>query len=203
MPRRTGQTLMIYLQWIQLTAGTSIPVLDDARKLHHLEDPWITTVHDFLNITNSSIVIEGIRTPSSRREQDRNIMDIVIDSKRWTEQETKIINYWRMYLQVETVADMSNGTGTKVLTHIRNGQKSPTSTSKLLWPIQERPRSTATLKIWQSFIDEITYKGEQLKQQLGQWTNTENREWQVYYDEDYDTVYKRHNDKWREYDDAK
>ena len=115
MPRRTGQTLLIYLQWIQLTAGTSIPVLDDAKKLHHLEDPCIKTVHDFLNITNSSIVIEGIKTPRSRREHDQNIMDTVLDSKRWDEHKTKIINYWRLYLQVETVADMSNG-----ITNINN-----------------------------------------------------------------------------------
>jgi hypothetical protein len=61
LPRCTGETLKIYLNWIQVLAGTSIPVLDDRRKLPHITDLWITIVHHFLNITNSGIDIQGIR----------------------------------------------------------------------------------------------------------------------------------------------
>jgi hypothetical protein len=115
LPRCTGETLMIYLHWTQVLAGTSIPILDNRRSLPHITDPWITMVLKFLNLTNSGIDIQGMRITPLRQEQDCHIMDHIINSARWTAQEIEILNYWRLYLRIETISDMTDGSGTRLL----------------------------------------------------------------------------------------
>jgi hypothetical protein len=89
--------------------------LDDARTLPHITDKWITTVQQFLNKTNSSIVIQDLIISKPRREQDIHIMDQVIDSQLWNARETRTLNNWQLYLRVETVADITDSLGTNIL----------------------------------------------------------------------------------------
>jgi hypothetical protein len=98
LPRITGLMLIIYFNWLQVIAGTSIPILDDARQLPHITDRWIKTVQNFLNKTNSSILIQDLVILQPRREQDIHIMDQIIDSHIWSARETRTLNNWRLYL---------------------------------------------------------------------------------------------------------
>eukprot|EP00957_Ditylum_brightwellii_P116255 8867811-Ditylum_brightwellii.AAC.1 len=71
-----GQTALIMLQWVQLAAGTSVPVLEDAGRLPYLEGSWIASISDGLITINAKIHIpcQWVRKP--QRIGDMAIMEV-------------------------------------------------------------------------------------------------------------------------------
>jgi hypothetical protein len=42
-------------------------------------------------------------------------MDDILDSNLWTAKEKEHLNYWRLFLQIETLADITDGLGTRLI----------------------------------------------------------------------------------------
>jgi hypothetical protein len=84
----------------------------------------------------------------------------------------KIFNSWRLFFQVNTVADITSYHGDKIRNIFINENTliNYRSSSKLLWPIQERP-SNETFKIWLKGIGNITESDQlgNLNNKLGKW----------------------------------
>jgi hypothetical protein len=200
LPRVTGLMLIIYLNWLQIIAGTSIPILDDARQLPHITDRWIKTVQDFLNKTNSSILIQDLVILQPRREQDIHIMDQIIDSHIWSARETRTLNNWRLYLRIETIADMTDSLGINILPEYWKPKRTTRySRSTHLWPRQRKPTTHANTLLWRRFLKSITNTNDKLKTPLGKWTNTEDRLWSCTYSASEQVVLIEHRQQWQIY----
>eukprot|EP00957_Ditylum_brightwellii_P097519 7426901-Ditylum_brightwellii.AAC.1 len=71
-----GQTSLIMLQWAQLAAGTSVPVLEDADRLPYLEGSWIARIRDGLMTINPKIHIPCPWIRKLQRIGDMAIMEV-------------------------------------------------------------------------------------------------------------------------------
>jgi hypothetical protein len=106
---------LIALHWAQLQSGFHIPLLQDPMvPAPHLESLYITSLREFLSSINGSIVTEHSYTTPLQRVHDRAIMDDVIASKLFTPSECKLINYCRMFLHVNSIADSTLAGGNHI-----------------------------------------------------------------------------------------
>ena len=73
-----GQLLQIQLTWLQLVTGSRTPVLEHDAQLSYLPKSWLQHRHRLLSINNIQLKIEGQCTPRAQRQEDRVIMDYVM-----------------------------------------------------------------------------------------------------------------------------
>ena len=72
-----GKLMVIQLKWMPLIAGTSVPLLEETKKILYLQKCCLTAVHAKLVNTNIKIKIADKWYPKPRRESDRVIIDCV------------------------------------------------------------------------------------------------------------------------------
>ena len=78
-----------------------------------------------------------------------------------------MINKVRMFLQVETVAEIATPDGTRIeASWLQEGQRPSDSTE--LWPQIQAP-SEKMWKSWRTAINLITQEGGKLRKPLGKW----------------------------------
>ena len=200
MGRATGKKIKIALEWAQLIAGTTTPVMEAREVLPHLMEPWIADTHRFLVQHNSEIRIPSLIIPTTRRRFDRRIMDVMMD-QQFSDREVKDINNCRLFLQVETIADIATIQGDKIRDSVRKGECSG-SISTLLWPVQEKPVTRGKRNAWiawRKFLDSICTHDNTLRQPLGEWRDTTHRMWNEYYDPEGNHVYVKNQQQWDVY----
>ena len=113
MGRSTGNMIKIALEWAQLIAGTTTPVLEAGEVLPHMTEKWISDTHRFLVQHNSGVKIPSLYKPIIRRTFDQRIMDVVMDQP-FSDREVRDINNCHLFLQVETNADIATNSGDKI-----------------------------------------------------------------------------------------
>ncbi len=116
-------------------------------------------------------------------------MDAFLSLKR-TPAKIRTLNLCRLYLKVESLAELCDVDGTKLLPAAWNGNPLPT-TSTLLWPRQGRPNCWATWRqaIAELFLKDTTAAHRQvgtlyLRSRLGRWNPSfaRDRTWPAYQD---------------------
>jgi hypothetical protein len=167
MGRTTGHMIKVALEWAQVMAGTTTPILEDNKVLPHLTEQWLAGVQEFLVENNSSIHIPSLREQQVRRTNDQRIMDIVMKQQRWTPRQIRNINNCRLYLRVENISNMANNQGDRILQPILKGIRCG-STSTMHWPIQARPSSgKGAWTDWRAFLKSICRHANILRKPLG------------------------------------
>ena len=136
-----GKLLRIAVAWFQKQIGVSFSLLDRvAVPLPHLESKWIGSLRQFLASINASLHLDDHRPPVLQRFHDFNIMDVVMESQQFSPAEIRRINYCRLYLQAETVSDLTQIDGRKLDPHKLRGTSSLMSSFTVENSIhQERP----------------------------------------------------------------
>ena len=171
-----GDMIEVTYEWVMLLAGISTPALEDpAIKLPHLPGRWVESLREFLAAAGGEIVVEGIRCPTKRRTRDIILMDECL--KRGYSQETvRQINRVRVFLQVETLAELSNADGTALQPFVlTQWEARVNSKSTMTWPNQTRP-GKRSFQSWRKLL--VTFHDDgKLKHHLGPWINTSEREW--------------------------
>ena len=179
-----GLTLKILLRWTQLMVGTTWPWFSDNRhKLPHLEGNWLIAMYEHLKATNCTLFLAGIEGVKLRRVNDRALMDDAL-SGRYKDADVEAINRVRMYLRVETLADICNAAGTQLEKTVREKDPSVSSRSTIDWPNQGKP-GPKTMKAWRDFLLREYLRDEKsgaLRQGMGSWISTHHRQWPAYYD---------------------
>ena len=66
----------------------------------------------------------------------------------------QLLNACRIYLQITFLSDITNIAGEKIIKGATTGQKQDIPTSKLRWPVQQKPNKT-TWQIWKSVLKNI------------------------------------------------
>jgi hypothetical protein len=187
-----GKMLRIGYSWAQLFCGVSFQILSDpTTNLPHAPIGWFYHLRRFLASSEVSIELPLpiFRLPQLLRRGDCNLMDAFLSLKR-TPAKIRTLNLCRLYLKVESLAELCDVDGTKLLPAAWNGNPLPT-TSTLLWPRQGRPSCWATWRqaLAELFLKDTTAAHRQvgtlyLRSRLGRWHTSfaRDRTWPAYQD---------------------
>jgi len=129
---------------------------------------WISSIREFLHITNSKILLQHPWTPTDQRTHDRCLMDDTIKYLPVSHLET--INSIRMFLCIFMLSDITDSNRKALLPSILDGSASP-ATSPLIWPYQPPPTLTAW-RMWSTDIQTLythSTMSINLQKPLGQW----------------------------------
>jgi hypothetical protein len=75
----------------------------------------------------------------------------VIVLGNYRQEELRLFNACRIYLQVEVVSDLLNAQGTKIIEHVWQGQRVNHSRYTMLWPKQPRPTNSCW-QVWKRML---------------------------------------------------
>jgi ribonuclease HI len=151
-----GKMLKINLNWTQVLAGTSAPLLESQYNFDYIQQNWFTQLLDFSIQLNATIKIKTCWQPTLQRENDFIIMDKIIQLDI-TKTMKQIFNNWRIYYQVDSISDVSNIKGNRIEEKFLTiaGASSYISNSVRKWPNQQIP-SLQTFPLWAKLLQEIS-----------------------------------------------
>ena len=180
----------IAIEWFRMLSGyTTCPLATPQLSTAHVEFAgWFKSIQTFLTTIHFSLDIPNLYCPRSLRIHDRAIMSL--PQAQFSNGDLVRINRCRLFLQVHMLSEISTTDGTKLLPSIWRGQQPTCSTSKLLWPRQQRP-SSSSWRAWRKFLTHILRPGSYtyytthlpLNQPLGQWSShfQDDRQWFWFY----------------------
>jgi hypothetical protein len=88
----------------------------------HLEEAIkISYIRRYLSQAAGYLILDKEYVTSLQRVGDSHLMDAVLDSGRFSAPETCLIQYCRLFLQVHTVSDLTDSTGTTLKDGVRSG----------------------------------------------------------------------------------
>ena len=98
-------------QWVQTIAGTSFCIFAQPRyQINYLTDSWFTELRHALALSNTRLHIPNATTYQIRWVHDQGIMDMANDLN-YPHVDMVQINAIRLYLQVDTLADIATELG--------------------------------------------------------------------------------------------
>jgi len=172
-----GKSIKILIHQYQLWAGVSQPILRDMTPYPWVPDRWLTRIRQTMHAHHITIQYNEWNFPPLCH-YDVFLMEAVQDLGL-TKPQLERINACRMYLQVMTLAKITDHMGTSLLPqvlHIPKQMAPPglrtISTSKLNWPNIHLP-APMSWKLWTKTICELftgTPTGTKLNNPLGAWT---------------------------------
>jgi len=172
-----GKAMELLIRQYQLWAGFKEHILTDSSPCPWIPDRWLSRVRRTINTYNIKLKYDAWTIPPLRM-YDVYIMEAIHELGLNTLQ-LEQINACRMYLQVTTLAEISDHTGSFLLTQalLQNTQTEPVgltaiSTSTLVWPEIHNP-TKATWKLWTTTISTLftgSAQGTKLRTPLGNWT---------------------------------
>jgi len=121
-----GQAMEVLIRLYQLWAGTREHILMDTSPYLWIPDRWLSRIRRTLNTHNIKIKYDAWTIPPLRT-YDIYIME-AINEMGFTTLQLEQINACRMYLQITTLAEISDHTGCFLLTHalLQSTQTEPT-----------------------------------------------------------------------------
>ena len=120
---------------------------------HLIQRSWIR--HLWQMCDKYHIRLKGDYTrPKKTREYDECLMKKLIFESNFTKLQIEAINRCRIYMQVVTLADIANGSGTFVTKKAYMGERDLDRQSMYIWPTQEKPPKK-DWKLWKIAIENI------------------------------------------------
>ena len=155
-----NRILRIVLHWDQYIAGISTPILENT-----------TATLSYLETVQTQIRIE-VDEPGltlAQRENDKHIMDHVLELKKFPRAELKKINYCRLFF-VQTVSDISSACGKFLSRDLLDGNPSfETSRVKGLRAVQKKPTCKRTWQLWRQVCTFLCSNKKMKQLTLGKW----------------------------------
>jgi hypothetical protein len=145
-----GQNLVIMMQWAQVEAGISQPILVNTKdRLPQLtEQKYITSLRKYLFISGMGLQIKAIQPPTIKRLHDEVLMDCAskMDKKHMSNKIIERINRCRNFMRAETIADVTTSDGKYICKHAFECKVEVRTRSKKLWPNQPHVGVTSTIE---------------------------------------------------------
>jgi hypothetical protein len=126
-----GKLFKIGISWLQRWAGIGQCMMQRPdREIPPTTSKLLMSIREFLALCRSSITMS--KPPKGLRADDTFIMDHALNSK-FSRHKINMMNKIRMYLQVETIAEIATPDGSRTeRSWLQEGQKPSKSTE--LWP---------------------------------------------------------------------
>lgn len=164
-----GNMMRITLEACQYSVGTQRLLLEDpSYPLPHLESFWLKSVREFLRGVNASLLIADVKVQPLQRVGDAHLMDLVLNTGVFSDDDVRVINACCLFLQVLTVSDITTADGQRLLPGISQGIRSPENPSRLMEPRQERP-ADKHWAVWRRLLRRLADPKRTLRQPLGPW----------------------------------
>ncbi|KAI2511186.1 hypothetical protein MHU86_3151 [Fragilaria crotonensis] len=147
-----GKLLLMQVQASQLEAGIPNPLLEEPHiHIPYLTPTWVLSMRQFMSNHNITITLTNTLSMSLHSPRDVFIMAPAgIDAYTSTQQ--KDINLVRMYLQVTTLADMTDPSSLNTITQWALQATRPDGfINNPSWPRQSDP-SASQRRLWRRFI---------------------------------------------------
>ena len=190
--------LQVGLETLQVRLGTQKIIFD----YNYYEfapicpECWLKSLWLFCHEMELKVKGWKMERPLGKRDGDEYIME-TITKHNISQRELMIFNECRLFLQVETLSDMSNGEGIRISECYYKGRRDPHRISNIEWPNIRRPNVTKWI-IWQRWLDEIWCKEKSLHtlhHALGPWRHQPTQKWQWYFDESTKELYYLVNER--------
>ena len=65
-------------------------------------------MRDFMSMINATIELDDNGVPPSQWQDDHSILDLFLDSDRFTKAQIRRLNYFRLFLQAVTLSDLTD-----------------------------------------------------------------------------------------------
>ncbi len=170
-----GIAIGILINYYQLWAGLASSVMNDTRACEWIPDCWLSRIRCTLHENNIQIHHDFWKLPKLQ-QNDSHLMEVISEFGLTTAQLWQV-NACCMYLQVTTLAKITDHTGTTLLMQAistKGGnpqQLQLISYSLLTWPAIHRP-ATSCWKLWNNTIRKIftgSTNSNHLTKPLGAW----------------------------------
>lgn len=165
-----SKLLVIAATWVQFSLGIEEFFLHNvSTPLPHMESDWFASLRTFLATIRSAMVLSFPITDPKARKNDKYIMDLIIQSNRFSPKQIKLLNYCRLFLNVLLLSDLTEPDGTTLIPLLTLQQKSA------LGPWHKRKsiyQSQPSKKVWQLWKQATTLwspNSRKLKSELGEW----------------------------------
>lgn len=186
-----GKLLRIAVGWFQYQLGTSYWFLEKVdTTLPHLESKWLASLREFLHSIQSGLQLDNPGIPPLQRCHDSHIMDAILEAKTFSASEIKRLNYCRLYLQAQTISDLTDVSGCYLDRVKYEGRFFHNSScTHGMWIHQKRP-SSLEWKLWQRTNLLWSDDSGKLYQALGPWLTKINKLLRSH------SAYQLHNRLW-------
>ena len=163
-----GHSIKANIESLHLLIGVNKPLFELSFDQYGFlsETTWLS--HLWKMSCKLGISISGLYArPHIIRDKDFSLMEKLVTSNTMTQNEMESVNRCRIYLKVQNMSDITNGTGDKVIQSYMDS-KAILIDSKYKWPFQPKPPPNDWKK-WRQAIVEVWSSDEQgiLKQPLG------------------------------------
>jgi hypothetical protein len=147
-----GKLLRLNLQYSQLEAGIGRDLLQFPDiHIAYLTPTWLLSLRQFLSIHNMSVTVSNSYQIPLRSDSDEYIMQ-KIHLARYSIAQQKDINLVRLFLQVNTLADITDCSNTKAIDlSFLDGQRTSSFIVNPKWPRQYTP-SKQQIRLWKRYI---------------------------------------------------
>ena len=199
----TGELLRSNIEALKIHLGLRSNFFTlDYERLHRLAPQSLMKhVWQFCNKHDVSIQETATLDMIPRRVNDRFIMDVIIHDT-FTNNELCHINRCRLYLQVATLSDITNGNGMMIRRGVLKGKMKTLNKPYYVWPVQARPGLTSW-RLWRKAIKKCFMRNVDLHlnpgMQLGHWTDGNQEEWNWFFLRSTHTLFERTQRRWRVY----
>ena len=148
----TGKLIRLNLHASQLEAGIGLPLLQNPDiPVPYLTPTWILSLRQFLYCQNMSLTVTDAPTVKLRNTADQYIMQNE-HLARYSSAQQRDINLVRMYLQVQTLADMSDhDRPNRISLNYIDAARPNGFISDPQWPRQAIP-SPQQRRLWKGYI---------------------------------------------------
>ena len=193
----TGKLLRVTVELAQLEIGIGRQLfsLDYCDFECLLEVSWIKSLWKFAYDNEITIINRITSMPLPQREGDVFLME-AFQAQGYTNNQLKMLNNCRKFLQVMTLADITTGSGDALTEHYLC-KKEHKSRNSYIWPYQPEP-TTKMKKFWKKAVKKtFGLKQGKLSHRLGRWLHNQNADWEWFYDPTTRNIYQQVGSRWK------
>jgi len=167
-----GKMILLNIESMHLLIGVNQPIfsLDYSKYGHLAERGWITHIWEMCD--QYKISINGqYEQPTIARTNDSALMELLVKADIYDNKELRSINKCRIYLEVQNMSDITDGSGIKIAYCALHHIKDPERISKYKWPKQPKPTKNDWIA-WDDAIKNVWTTSEtyHIQPKLGEWT---------------------------------
>jgi hypothetical protein len=201
----TGELLRANIEAIKIHVGIgqNLFSLEYGRFQKLVPPSLIKCIWEFASKYNIEIQEEITANIIPRRENDKFLMEVIANQdNQFSNNDLTHINRCRLYMQVVTLADITNGNGALILEGTLKGTCMQHHKPYYKWPRQSRP-SAPSWRIWRKAIKHCFMRNIRMHlvpgMQLGLWTDGLDSDWEWFYVRQTQRIFQRTGNGWKVY----